>query len=122
LNAAAKSLDAPFERVYVALQHNGGAFCRAAQTRGAIMAAKTENTGNEFFQKASQESVERMNAAFEEAAKLQKNSFEQSMKQFDEMTKIWKSTLTYQMELQEQMRNTMLEATRRSVEFMTPKA
>lgn len=84
--------------------------------------AKTETAGTEFFQKATNDSVERMNAAFGEFAKMQKSSVEQSMQQFDEMSKIWKATVNYQLELQETMRNTMLEATRRSMEFMTPKA
>lgn len=86
------------------------------------MAAKTETTqANDFFHKANADTMERMTTAFEEAAKMQRQSVDQAMKQFDEMSKIFKSTVNYQLELQEQMRQTILENAKRSVEFMTMK-
>jgi hypothetical protein len=81
----------------------------------------TENKAAEFFQKNVQDSVERMQTAFGEVDRFQKKALEQSHTSIDEMARMWKSSIDYSLELQGHMRDLMIEATKRSMDWMAPR-
>lgn len=81
----------------------------------------TENKAAEFFQKNVQDSVERMQTAFGEVDRFQKKALEQSHTSIDEVARMMKSSIDYSLEMQGHMRDLMVEATKRSMDWMAPR-
>ena len=81
-----------------------------------------ENKATDFFQKNMKDSAERMQSAFGEVERLQKKSLDQTHTSIDEMTRIWKSSIDYTAEMQAHMRDLMIEATKRSMDWMAPRS
>ncbi|MEZ4460224.1 MAG: hypothetical protein R3E66_10960 [bacterium] len=84
------------------------------------MAAAEKKTA-EFFHKNMQDSVDRMQSAFGEVERMQKKAIEQTHTSIDEVTRLMKSSVDYSFELQGHMRDLMIEATKRSMDWMAPR-
>ena len=85
------------------------------------MAAAAEKKTTEFFQKGIQDSMDRVQSAFGEVERVQKKAVEQTHTSIDEMTRLMKSSIDYTFEMQGHMRDLMIKATKRSMDWMAPR-
>jgi outer membrane receptor for monomeric catechols len=75
-------------------------------------------SGLETWAKLTQEGVSRMQALFDELAKLEAKQYEATRTAADEMTKLVGDTFSYANQMTSEWRKLTLEATRRSSEML----
>jgi hypothetical protein len=80
--------------------------------------ATVQNVVNGQFKKAADEQLERLNAAMDEAAKLQEKWVAQSLKQVDDAQELFKAGIKYWSDLSADVRKMTVEATKRAVEMV----
>ena len=95
------------------------------------MADKIPSTGSQTQQaqqaqqaaaKMMEDQLDRMQAFQAEIAKLEAKGMEHARQAIDEAARLWKESISYGAQLTAAWRNLAIDATRRSVDAMTPRA
>lgn len=80
-----------------------------------------EKKTSEFFQKGMQDSLDRFQSMFGEVERVQKKAIEETHTSIDEVARLMKSSVDYTFEMQSHLRDLILEATKRSMDWMAPR-
>ena len=73
---------------------------------------------SEFFQKAAEQNAERMGVMIDEMSKVEQGALEQMEHSIDEMARLWKQSIHYSIQMNEHMRQIMVESTKRTMDWM----